>query len=83
MIDRLFAIYWPMFSQLKVLNTCFQTVAKTIRNMLAIVRDYAQKFPADVSKRILQAANEVSEIERYITLSVSSLIIRCDRILRA
>jgi hypothetical protein len=29
--------------------------------MLAIVRDYAQKFPADISKRILQAANEVCE----------------------
>jgi hypothetical protein len=44
---------------LQVLNTSFQTVAKTIRNMLAIVRDYAQKFPSDVGKRILQAANEV------------------------
>lgn len=41
------------------LNSSFQFVAKAIRNMLSIIRDYSQKFPSDVSKRILLAANEV------------------------
>jgi hypothetical protein len=49
--------------------------------MLAIVRDYAQKFPADISKRILQAANEVCEWSEVIEGNIRKFVVVCSQFL--